>query len=236
MRKLLFVPIIHTEADLGSAAPAIGRRSASLWGEKRWAQHKAVVSEFWQRVADYLSHIEAADLRIYQDGLLAGGELGRRIVEEGAKRGSKNYEIILDLMKRGAEIRATEDASLLKEEYEHISRLTQAKSPAHGMPTHMEYESHKERLTNKRDRFVAKTINETLGEGEVGILFMGAYHDVISYLARDIVVEQLKEQEKVKAYFQELMHGRHEREFEQLAEYLASPIVYPKNGDKTSGS
>jgi len=236
MRKLLYVPIIHTEADLGSAAPAIGRRSASLCGEKRWAQHKAVVSEFWQRVADYLSHIEAADLRIYQDGLLAGGELGRKIVEEGARRGSKNYDIILDLIKRGAEIRATEDVSFLKAEYEHISRLTQAKSPAHGTPAHMEYESHKERLTNERDRFVARTIDETLSEGEVGILFMGAYHDVISHLAPDIVVEQIKEQEKVKAYFEELIHRRDEEEFEQLAEYLASPIVYPKNGDKISGS
>ena len=236
MRKLLFVPIIHTEADLGSAAPVINRRSASLCGEQRWARHKTVVSEFWQRMEDYLSNIEATNLKIYQDGLLAGGELGRKIVEEGARRGSKNYEIILDLIKRGAEIRTTEDASLLKEEYEHISRLTQAKSPAPGTPAHMEYESHKERLTNERDKFVARTIDETLGEGEVGILFMGSYHDVISHLAPDIVVEQLKEQEKVKAYFEELIHRRDEEEFEQLAECLASPIVYPKNGDEISGS
>ena len=232
----MYVPVIHTEADLGSAAHVIDLRSASLCGEKRWAQHKAVVSEFWQRVADYLSHIEAADLRIYQDGLLAGGDLGRKIVEAGARRGSKNYEIILDLIKRGAEIRTTEDVSLLKEEYEHISRLTRAKSPAQRTPAYMEYESHKDRLTNERDRFVARTIDETLSEGEVGILFMGAYHDVISHLAPDIAVEQLKEQEKVEAYFQELMHGRHEGEFEQLAEYLTSPIVCPKNGDKISGS
>lgn len=231
MRKLLYVPVIHTESDLGSVAFVIDRRSASLWGEKRWARHKATVSEFWQRIADYLNHIEATNLKIYQDGLLAGGDLGRRIVEEGARRGSKNYEIILDLMKRGAEIRTTEDVALLKEEYERISRLTQAKSPTQRTPAYMGYESHKDRLTNERDKFVAKAINETLGEGEVGILFMGAYHDVISHLARDIVVEQLKEQEKVKAYFKELMHGRHEEEFERLAEYLASPIVWPRTVD-----
>lgn len=223
MRKLVYVPIIHMESDLGGAAPAIGQSSASLLGEKRWARHKATISAFWQRVADYLSHIEAANLKIYQDGLLAGGDLGRRIVEEGARRGSKNYEIILDLMKRGAEIRTTEDATLLKEEYEHISRLTQAKSPAQRTRAYIEYESHKDRLTSERDRFAARTINETLAEGEVGILFMGAYHDIISHLAPDIVVEQLKEQEKVKAYFKELIHGRHEEKFERLAEYLASP-------------
>jgi hypothetical protein len=223
MRRLLYVPIIHTESDLGSAAPVIDRSSASLCGEERWARHKATVAAFWQRVADYLSHIDATNLKIYQDGLLASGELGRRIVEEGARRGSKNYEIILDLMKRGAEIRTTEDAGLLKQEYEHISRLTQAKSPTHVTLAYKEYESHKDRLTDERDRFVARTINETLGEGEVGILFMGAYHNAISHLAPDILVEQLKEQEKVKAYFEELAHGRSEKEFKQLAEYLTSP-------------
>jgi len=234
MRKLLHVPIIHTESDLGSAAPVIDQRSASLCGEKRWARHKATVSGFWQRMADYLSHIDAANLKIYQDGLLANGDLGRRIVEEGARRGSKNYEIILDLMKRGAEIRKTEDAALLEQEYEHISRLTKAKTPAQRIPAYMEYESHKDRLTNERDKCVAKAINETLAEGEVGILFMGAYHDVISHLARDIAVEQLKEQDKVKAYFKELMQGRLEEEFEKLAEYLASPIVHSRTTDSIS--
>ncbi len=53
---------------------------------------------------------------------------------------------------------------------------------------------------------------------------MGAYHDVISHLAEDIVVEQLKEREKVKAYFDELMYGRDERNFEQLTGYLSSAV------------
>jgi hypothetical protein len=63
---------------------------------------------------------------------------------------------------------------------------------------------------------------------------MGAYHDVISLLAPDIVVEQLKEREKAKAYFQELVRGRHEKESERLAEYLASPIVHPRRTDSIS--
>ena len=56
------------------------------------------------------------------------------------RKGSKNYEIILDLIKRRAEIRTTEDAALLKEEYDHISRLTHAKSPAHGTLAYKEIE------------------------------------------------------------------------------------------------
>lgn len=227
MRKLLFIPIVHSESDLGSVAPSISRTSASLWGEKYWARHKAAVSAFWQTMADYLGHVEATNLKIYQDGLVAGGELGRRIVEEAARRGSKNYEIVLNLMKRGAEIRATEDASLLREEYEQISRLAQAGPPAPGTKAYAEYASNKDRLTDKRDRFVAETIDSTLRQGEVGLLFMGAYHDVVSLLAGDILVTELKERKKVKAYFEELASGRREGKFEQLAEYLGSSIGPP---------
>ena len=76
----------------------------------------------------------------------------------------------------------------------------------------------------ERDRFIARTINETLEDGEVGLLFMGAYHDVIPHLAKDIVVEQLRERERVKSYFDELMYGKDKRNFEQLTRYLTSPV------------
>jgi hypothetical protein len=63
-----------------------------------------------------------------------------------------------------------------------------------------------------------------LEDGEVGALFMGAYHDVIPHLARDIEIRQLKEREKVKAYFDELMYGRDERKFERLRKYINSAV------------
>ncbi|MDO8669938.1 MAG: hypothetical protein Q7O66_00725, partial [Dehalococcoidia bacterium] len=79
-------------------------------------------------------------------------------------------------------------------------------------------------LTEKRDRFMATTIDETMGDGEVAVLFVGAYHDVHLYLPADIAVQQLKERDRVKAYFEELASGRGEKRFRQLARYLRSPV------------
>ena len=176
------------ESDLGGVAAEVERRSAALCGEGRWARHKEVVSAFWRSIADYLGQIEAGHIKIYQDGLPGGGELGRKIVEEGARRGSKNYEIILDLAKRGAEIMKTEDASLLKEEYERLNLLAEAGKSAGCSGSQGGYGLRKDSLTNRRDRFIARTINETLAEGELGILFIGAYHDLITHLAQDRIL------------------------------------------------
>lgn len=224
MRKLLYVPIIHMESDLGSVASAIESKSASLCGEERWAKHKETVAKFWENIAHYFAAVDPASLKIYQDGLPAGGELGRRIVEEAAKRGSKNHQIILGLMKRGAEIRRTEAPTLLQEEYKYITGLAGPKPAAAKTKAFNGYRLRKSQLTRERDKFVARTIAETLKEGETGVLFMGSYHNIIPYLPTDIVVEQLRDRDKVNAYFQELVSGRDDKRLGQLAEYLASPL------------
>lgn len=219
MRTLLYVPIIHTGPDLGSMADAIGRETASLLGEERWEQHRETVSKFWSSVEDYLLSSNASNMKIYQDGLAAEGEVGVRVVQEAAKRGSKNHQILLDLVGRGAEIRKTEDAALLIQEYERLSKLVSGDPTAKPRSYHTE-----DRLMEQRDRFIAKTINETLRDGETAILFVGAYHNVSPNLASDIVVRQVKEIGKVKAYFRELFYGRDERKLQRLAHYLVSPV------------
>lgn len=220
MRKLLYVPIIHTSSDLGSLGPALEGASAAQVGESRWARHRETVAGFWKAIEGFLAAINAQDLRIYQDGLAAEGELGRRVVEEAAKRGSLNYRILLDLMHRGAELRKTEAVSLLLEEgWQLLLAAADGPAPTQG-PGGEGYQGRKEDLTEQRDRFVAERINETLTEGETGILFMGAYHDVLPHLARDILVQPVKEQRTVKAYFQELMAGGDQARLKELARYL----------------
>jgi len=213
------------EPDLGSEAAAIDSKSASLFGEERWAKHKDSVVKFWESIADYFATVDTSTLKIYQDGLPADGALGRKIVEEAAKRGSKNHQIILSLMARGAEISKTEDPSLLQEEYEYITRLTRSRSIPEKTIASARYKLRKNQLTKERDKFVAKTIDETLKEGETGVLFMGSYHNIFPYLPKDIVVKQLKNREKINAYFRELVSGGDGERFEQLAKYLASPYV-----------
>jgi len=224
MRRLIYVPIIHTDADMGSLASALDQGTAALCGEERWERHKATASHFWQMVSDYLETSDTKNLKVYQDGFVSDGDLGKKIIEEGVRRGSKNYEIILNLLNRGAEILSTEDMILLQEEYRYISRIIKAKTLSQRRFAYKGYESRKSQLTMERDRFIAGTISKTLQDGEVGLLFIGAYHDVVPHLAKDIAVEQLKEREKVKAYFDELMYGTDKRNFERLTSCLTSPV------------
>jgi hypothetical protein len=229
MRKLLYVPIIHMESDLGEMASAIDSQSASLCGKEMWAKHKETVAKFWESIAGYFATVDTSNLKIYQDGLPVDGELGRRIIEQGAKRGSKNHQIILSLMERGAEIRKTEDPSLLKDEYKNITGLVQSKSASEKAMAYVNYELQRDQLTKRRDKFVAKRIAETLKEGETGVLFMGSYHNISSYLPKDIIVEQLKERKRVNAYFKQLVSLGERKRLEQLAEYLASPCICPSS-------
>jgi hypothetical protein len=132
-----------------------------------------------------------------------------------------NHQVILQLLNKGAEVRKTEDASLLMEEL----RLAREESGAASIPNPGDLNSRRVSLTEERDKFIAKTIDETLRIGETAVLFIGAYHNVHLYLPGDITVEYLKEQKKVKAYFEELISGGRGKRFEQLAWYLACPVT-----------
>ena len=220
MRKLLYVPVIHVDSDLGSIAPAIDKRSTQICGRERWERHKQTVSTFWDNIEEYFKKQNADNLKIYQDGLMADGELGQKIIEEGAQKGSKNYRIVLELIRRGGEIRKTEDIALLKEEYNRILKLSRSKSIWERTSAYIGYRFHKGRLMMKRDKFIAGTINQTLKAGETGALFIGAYHDVFTHLAEDIAVEEVKNREKVRDYFKMLISGKDEEKFDQLAKYL----------------
>jgi len=214
------VPVIHAESDLGSIAPVIDKRSAEVCGKERWEKHKKTVVTFWDIIEKFFKKLNAAGLKIYQDGLMADGELGLKIIEEGARRGSKNHQIVLNLVKRGAEIRKTEDVVLLKEEYSRILKLAQSKSLWEKTTAYIGYRFHRDKLMDKRDLFIARTINETLKDGESGLLFMGVFHDVRPQLAEDIAVREVKDRKKVGDYFRLLISGGDKEKFDQLADYL----------------
>ncbi len=214
MRHLLYIPIIHDEADLGSSGPDLAHSSAALAGERRWAMHRETVSRFWETVRDYLSRFDARKMRVYQDGLAAGGAVGKRIVEESARRGSRNYQLVLDLLDDGAQLQATEDAVLLLQEHAQV--------PAGGRPAPSPEQ--RERLLEERDTYIADVISSTLQEEELGALFIGAGHNVLGHLAADIRVQTAKDPDKLRMYIHELLLGRDSRKLKSLARYVAAPV------------
>jgi len=228
MRTLIYVPVIHTSADLGSLAKDVTKRGIADIGEDVWEKHKAAVEKFWDVISDYFNSIDVSGKKIYQDGMVADGEVGQRIVEEGAKSGSRNYELVARLLKKGAILVKTEDFKLVKEERDRLVAIMQSKSITHKLIAFIKYKLTKDSLLNKRDKFIAKRIDESLSQDEIGIIFIGAYHNIKKRLPRSIRVREIKDARIVKEY-QRLLpfcHKNKER-FEELSRYLIHRIDLP---------
>jgi len=223
MRTLLYVPIIHTSADLGSLAQAVQKRGIANLGEDAWMEHLKTIDGFWDAIAGYFDSIDVSGTKIYQDGLVADGEIGEKIVEEGIRLGSKNYELVSRLLQRGAILIKTEDVKLVKAEHEHLTAMTKEQSRTRKLLAFGKYKLVKDRLLNQRDAYIAKRIDETLDNGEKGILFIGAYHNVKSKLPADIHIIEMKNTEKVRKY-QALIPfiETNQNELSELSAYLVS--------------
>lgn len=225
MRTLIYVPIIHTSADLGSLAKDVTKRGIADLGQEVWKEHIKTVEDFWDAIALYFNSIYVFGMKIYQDGMVAEGEVGEKIVEEGIKSGSKNYEVISRLLEKGAVLVKTEDFNLVKEERDRLLKITQAKSITAKLLGFMKYKLTKNILLNKRDKFIAKRIVETLYQGETGIIFIGAYHNIKKRLPKDIQIMEVKDIEKVREYQRLLpFYHKHKEKLEELNRYLISEV------------
>jgi hypothetical protein len=193
LRKLLVIRIVHTPLDMGSMKDGLEKEGVSKIGRQRWEDNQRRIEKFWEEVDQEVDRLglEHDKVRIYQDGLPCAGELGERIVRETAEKGSKNYQIIRRLMDRGARIEATESPELLKQEYSHIKAILEAKTDQERTEAAIRYDIVKDGLMEDRDSFIAQNISSTLKESETGLLFIGASHNVIPKIAKDIEVKKL---------------------------------------------
>jgi len=83
MRKLYLVPILHMSADMGSLAPALEETAKAELGQEVWEKHKGAVSGFWDCIGQFLDALDVKGFKIYQDGMVANGADGLRIIREG---------------------------------------------------------------------------------------------------------------------------------------------------------
>ena len=204
MRKLYVVPVLHMSADMGSLGSALDETAKAQFGEEAWLKHKEAVSSFWDRIAEFFAALDVRGFKVYQDGLVTGEAVGIKIIKEGIGQGSKNYEIVGKLLERGAVLEKTEDIALLKQEYDYIAKIARSKSQKEKEVWALRYKSSQRGLLGQRDDFIAKRIEETLNEGETGVLFIGAYHDILSKLPSDIQVIQVRDVAKTRQYHKTL--------------------------------
>jgi len=261
-RQLIWVPVVHTQADLGTMSECVKDLYIREVGMERWRRHVAQVHGFWQRIREEFFHLQVdwRKVRLYQDGLPNCGR-EREIVEAMAKEGSENHRLLLAFMERGATITGTESPALLLEEYEMTRRRLvengqfggapaladlsaefsakaeatadkpafrsssapaggeesndfEAQAPRQSQGLHSAGPARREPhqtggagrrpaavfrapvgtgwMLGRRDRYIARRINETLRTGETGIIFLGALHSLEGRVAPDMRVTRIE--------------------------------------------
>ena len=184
-RQLFVIAIVHDQADLGSLA-TLARCCAS---PQAWHDRQSAIEAWWD-IAEHWSRdfIDGAtqektisQVVVFQDGLAADVP-AEKVVCELARSESRNYQVLEQFLKAGAQVVGTESAELLVRELE-FSRLFAGASPAS-----LHLESQGRALLERRDHFIAQKVASTLREGQQGILFVGSAHHVESFLPTDIEV------------------------------------------------
>lgn len=182
-RTLVYIPIIHTQADMGALSEHVKKASLKKLGRSGWKRKISLIDNFWTEVEKIIAELKLPwnRVRLYQDGLPVSGRESE-IVAELAKSGSRNHALLLRLIDEGATIMGTESLEILLEEYDHIKKTLGKESTR----LRGQEKSVSASILTRRDRFIAKRINETLLPGEVGVVFIGMLHSLEPWLDRDI--------------------------------------------------
>jgi hypothetical protein len=182
MRVLIRFPIIHGNEDMGKLDKAVSKNRTMEDALKQ----EAVVKYFWTTIEKSINDfgLNFLKVKIYQDSLPVCGKESE-IVDDTAKTGSYNYLLLQTLRDKGAIIMGTESPELLLEEYALMKRVYQPKL-GQEPPSPQFAQS----LLDRRDEFIARRIEETLIDEEVGLLFLGLNHRIEGRLSDDISLIQ----------------------------------------------
>lgn len=188
-RTLIYLPIIHTQQDMGDLGESIRQATVRLLGKQSLMHKDQMVDRIWTAIEQA---IDALDLqfekvRLYQDGLpVCGREM--EIIADLADAGSRNHRLLMQLIRKGAVLMGTESAELLLEEYRLIKQTVSVRHGATGAETFCDRHEQADILLKKRDQFIAQRISDTLAPNETGIIFLGMLHDLEGRLDQDITV------------------------------------------------
>jgi hypothetical protein len=178
-RTLVWIPVIQTETDLGDLYEPIRRIYAQGLGHRPWRRHVRAVKRMWSGIRAEVARLDLdyRTVRLYQDGLPVCGR-EPEIVRALARAGSLNHRFLLDLMEKGGTLTGTESPDLLVEEYERVRECLQSAQDADRGRLPERLRELSRRMLEARDAFIARRVDETLEEGETGLLFLGMLHSM----------------------------------------------------------
>ena len=181
IRSLIYVPVLHTQKEAGEILLSLKADEAPPSADTSLADQEKSVKEMWDGIHEKIQNmnISCSTIRIYQDAMPVCGR-EKEIAEKLAQKSSRNHQLIMDLLKNGANLEGTEDPDLLVEEYDNLSQLIgkAAVSIESYRDSLNEYKEKGARLMKKRDAFIAERIKITLKEGETPLVFMGVRHEL----------------------------------------------------------
>ena len=64
MRRLVHIPIVHSEADMGSVRDKVRHAYISQRGRKAWEESRQAIAEFWGAVEMAVGQLHLDDGRI----------------------------------------------------------------------------------------------------------------------------------------------------------------------------
>ncbi len=188
-RTLIYIPIIHTQADMGALSEPIQRLKVKRLGRRGWERNVSLVDKLWDQIEQAIESLVLPyeRVRVYQDGLPVCGREAE-IVAELAKAGSRNHRLLLRLGEKGARIMGTESSELLVEEYQLVKEVFASGKPEVGTQGEARRKALRDSLLKRRDQYIARRVNGTLLTGETGLIFLGMLHSVGLWLDKDIRV------------------------------------------------
>jgi len=193
-RQVIWVPVIHTESDMGSTRQHVRVLFEEKLGPQSWQQHVRAIEQIWTHIRCQVLQLDLdySRLRLYQDGLPVCGR-ETEIVEELARAGSQNHLLLVELIKRGGRLMGTESPELLLDEYKLIHGILEMSRSQNADLMRQHFAEASQALLRMRDRFVAQRIEQTLLAGETALIFLGASHTIDEFLPADIDVMTLNE-------------------------------------------
>jgi len=188
-RTLIYIPIVHTEADMGNLSESVRQAAIRKLGLMGWKRKVNLIDKIWTTIEKTVEELNLPYEKVflYQDGLPVCGR-ETEIVMELARSGSRNHQLLLRLTSRGARAIGTESLELLMEEYELAKQSIASGEGPEPVGMKVRRKALSDSLLKRRDRFIADRINSTLGNGKTGIIFLGMLHGVEDLLDKDIRV------------------------------------------------
>jgi len=104
MRQLIYIPVIHTQVDMGSMADALKESYLERHGEEKWASRVKAIDQMWEGIQRKIEELalDPKQVKLYQDGLpICGKEIEIVRIKPTLKTTCTGVEMFRKLLDQG---------------------------------------------------------------------------------------------------------------------------------------